>query len=484
MSVPRRNRFILRFASCALISVACFVGVAFAKEATSSAPPLSEPVSVSYEDAPIDHLANSKEKISLNFTNIKIRELLQIMAQFTNLNFVLSDSVQGEMSIHLHQVPWNQALHVILKSQNLGERRVGSIIYIAPIPDLLNQRLTELKAEQSMRDLVELKDRVVKLNYANAEDIQKILVTKDFSLLSSRGVTNIDKRTNSVWVRDTPEHIDTVIRLIQQLDHPVKQVLIEARLVKIRRRFEEQLGARFGLTNPKKLSGTLTGANSMAGGTRPVNVTLADRLNFNSPASGTIFGTSGAPGSIGLAVARLDNNLIDLELSALEEQNNVDILSAPKLITSNQQPAYIQTGEQVPYQAATSSGATSVQFKDAVLKLEVTPQITPDHRIILKLKVSNNTVGSPITGSGGSVNYAIDTEEEESVVLLNNHQTVVLGGVYRLTKKNVVRRIPFLGKLPLLGALFRNKVEQSDKNELLIFLTPHIIHKPADISST
>jgi len=476
----------VRYALLLMVAVGSFA-IAAPTESTQSTmpPPLSE-LSVS-ETPAHQNIHRTFQKISLNFTNIKIRELLQIMAQFTNLNFVLSDNVQGEMSIHLRQVPWDQALRVILKSQNLGERRVGNIIYIAPISDLLKQRLTELQAEQSMRDLVALQDRIVKLNYANAEEIQKILVTKDFSLLSSRGATNVDKRTNSVWVRDTPEHIDTVVKLIKQLDHPVKQVLIEARIVKIRRRFEQQLGARFGLTGAKtfsgSMSGTLTGANTIAGGTTPVNTTLANRLNFNTPATGTIFGASGAPGSIGLAVAKLGSNLIDLELSALEEQNNLDVLSAPKLITSNQQPAYIQTGEQIPYQSATSSGATDVQFKDALLKLEVIPQITPDNRVVLKLKVSNNSPGAAIAGSGGSINFSIDTEEEESVVLLNDHQTVVLGGVYRLTKKNVVRRIPFLGKLPLFGALFRNKVESTDKNELLIFLTPHIIHKPADISS-
>lgn len=465
-----------------------FCSVSFAQNnASITPPPLSDTGVITENDTvPIDRLANNitSQKISLNFTNIKIRELLQIMSQFTNLNFVLSDNVKGEMSIHLHQVPWNEALNVILKSQNLGERRVGPVIYVAPIPELLNQRLTELQADQKMRDLVPLEDRVISLNYANAEDIQKILVSPNSSLLSARGATNIDKRTNSIWIRDTPDHVNTVTQMIRQLDHPVKQVLIEARVVSIRRRFEEQIGARFGLTKPNHVTGTLEGANTLASGGGPLSVPLAQRLNFDSPALGDIFGAAGTPGSIGMAVANLGGTFVDLELSALEEQNSLDVVSAPKLITANEQPAYIQTGEQIPYQAATSSGATDVQFKDALLKLEVTPQITPDGRVILKLKVTDNRPGSPINGANGSVNYSIDTQEESSVVLLNNHQTVVLGGVYRKTKTNIVRRIPFLGSLPLIGALFSNKVEGSDQKELLIFLTPSIIHKPADISAT
>ncbi len=476
---------IARLILCSLLSLACFYSVSFADEYESisiAPPPLS--------DTPIDRLANndlsatSSQKISLNFSNIKIRELLQIMAQFTNLNFVISDNVKGEMSIHLHQVPWDQALNVILKSQNLGERSVGQVVYVAPIPELLNQRLTELEGAQRMRDLVATQDRVVSLNYANAEEIQKILVTNTSSLLSARGAVNIDKRTNSVWIRDTPDHVKTMVRLIHQLDHPVQQVLIEARLVTIRRRYEEQLGARFGLTDPNHLTGTLEGANTLAAGAGPLSVPLAQRLNFDARSSGQIFGATTPPGSIGLAVAKVGGSFIDMELSALEEQNNLDIISAPKLITSNQQPAYIETGEQIPYQESTSSGATAVSFKDALLKLEVTPQITPDNRVILKLKVTDNRPGLPINGQGGSVNFSIDTEEESSVVLLNNHQTVVLGGVYRLTKDNIVRRIPFLGKLPVIGMFFSEKDKRNDKNELLIFLTPHIIHKPSDISAS
>lgn len=445
------------------------------------------------------------EPISLNFTNIKVRELLQIIAQFTKLNFVITDNVKGEMSIHLHQVPWTQALDVILKSQDLGERHVGNIIYIAPVGDLMKQQIAELEADQRMRDLVPLEDKVIHLNYADAVEVQKILDTKNYSLLSSRGSTNVDKRTNAVWVRDTPDHVKTIMKMIKQLDFPVEQVMIEARIVSVGKEFERQLGAKFGLTQPSNLSGTLQGANEMATGlnsqgtalnngqTGPSSIPLADRLNFNIPAA-TLFGSTASPGSIGMAVAKLGSSFIDMELSALEEENNISIISSPRLITSNQQKAYIATGEQIPYQAASSSGATAVSFAQAELRLEVTPQITPDNRVILNLTITNNSAGTPISlqvpggqatpGTQGTAGSAIpiNTEEEQSRVLLNNNQTVVLGGVYQRTKSNVVTRIPFLGKLPIIGHLFKNTDRHTKDDELLIFLTPHIIHKPSDIS--
>lgn len=460
-------------------------------------PPLSESLAnittPQFDSAPLHRygVMRTVDPISLNFTSIKVRELLQIIAQFTQLNFVINDNVKGEMSIHLRNVPWTQALDVILKSQNLGERRVGTVIYIAPVDELMKQQIAEMEANQRMRDLVPLADRVIHLNYADAAEIQKILDTKNYSLLSTRGTTNVDKRTNSVWVRDTPQHIKTIAKLIKQLDLPVEQVMIEARIVRVRKQFERQLGAKFGVSqsNPNHLSGTLPGANDIAGGTAIGAVPLADRLNFNNPASGSMFGDTNVAGSIGLAVAKLGSVFIDMELSALEEQKELNIISSPQLITSNQQKAYIEMGQQIPYQSSSSSGAATVSFANALLRLAVTPQITPDNRVILNLKVTNNSAGTPIsltvpgeTSTAGSA-IPIDTEEEESRVLLNNNQTVVLGGVYQRTKSNKVVRIPFLGRLPLIGHLFKSTDRISDDDELLIFLTPHIIHKPSDLSS-
>lgn len=436
------------------------------------------------------------EPISLNFTNIKVRELLQIIAQFTKLNFVITDNVRGEMSIHLHQVPWTQALDVILKSQDLGERHVGNIVYIAPVGDLMKQQISELEANQRMRDLVPLEDRVIHLNYADAKEVQKILDTKNYSLLSARGSTNVDPRTNAVWIRDTPDHVRTVAKLIRQLDKPSQQVVIEARIVSVNKEFERTLGARFGLSKPSSLSGTLQGANELvnAGG-QVSSVPYTDRLNFDLPA-GSLFGTNASPGSIGLAVARIGSTFVDMELSALEEENQISIISSPRLITSNQQKAYIERGEQIPYQAAASSGAATVQFADAELKLEVTPQITPDNRVILNLTVTNNSAGAPVSLTVPGANNVpgqqqtagtaipINTEEEQSRVLLNDNQTVVLGGVYQRSKTNIVTRVPFLGKLPIIGNLFRQTDKHTKDDELLIFLTPHIINKPSDIASS
>ena len=480
------NRYI-RIACYGLIPLLMAISAQSAdpKQSTTTTP-LSDIRTPQFDDTSLVNRYAKENKIapiSLNFTDIKVRELLQIIAQFTQLNFVINEDVKGNMSIHLHQVPWTQALDVILKSQNLGERRVGDVVYIAPLDSLLKQKIDEMQAHQKISELVPLKDQIIHLNYADSTEIQKILVAKDFSLLSSRGSTNADPRTNSIWIHDTPEHVKTVTQLIRELDFPVKQVMIEARIVSVRRRFERQLGARFGVTKPSHITGTLPGANSLAGGTSINNVTLADRLNFDVRANGSIFGSTSAPGSIGLAVSQIGSNFVDLELSALEEQNDLDIISSPRLVTSNQQKAYIKTGEEIPYQAASSSGATAVEFKEAELKLEVTPQITPDNRVMLNLKVSNNRAGTPVALSGGGSSIPIDTEEEESRVLLNDHQTVILGGIYRRNKANVVRRVPFLGSIPLLGLLFKNTVKSTDKRELLIFLTPHIIHKPSDLSS-
>lgn len=306
----------------------CVFAIAIAVCA-NDAPPLSENTISAPQlgNTPIQNFAmqGPADPISLNFTNIKVRELLQIIAQFTQLNFVIDDGVSGEMSIHLHQVPWTQALDVILKSQDLGQRRVGNIVYIAPVNDLIKQQIAEMEANQRMQDLVPLEDRVVHLNYADAESIQKILDTKNYSLLSARGSTNVDKRTNSVWIRDTPAHVHTIVRLIRQLDFPVKQVMIEARIVNVSQKFERQLGAQFGLSSPSHLSGTLAGANQLAQGVNVADVTpLSDRLNFAIPASGTLFGSTNQAGSIGLALAKLGSTYIDMELSALEEQNDLN----------------------------------------------------------------------------------------------------------------------------------------------------------------
>lgn len=430
---------------------------------------------------PLQKTSYSKHhrRITLNFSNIKTRKLLQIIAQFTGLNFVISDKVESSMSIHLERIRWQQALEVILKAQALGKRRVGNVMIIAPMKEIAKLDMQELEIKQQRQQLAPLANKILRLKYAKAEDIKKLL-TQSGPLLSKRGQISIDERTNSLWLKDIPSQLKTVIRLIRKLDFPVKQVLIEARIVSITRPYERELGVRFGITSPKHLSGTLFGANQLAGGTAPSAVTpLSQRLNFDMPVA-SLFGPAG---SIGLALAKLGGDgktVLDLELSALEHEGIVQVISNPRLITSSQHPAYIQTGQEIPYEEATSSGATSIAFKDAVLSLKVTPQITHDNRIILELTVTNNQAGEPVTTGTGTA-LPINTEEEQSRVLLNNHQTVVLGGVYTQNKQKIITRVPFLGRIPLIGRLFTHEKETNNKRELIIFLTPHIIHKPSEL---
>lgn len=442
---------------------------------------------------------NNAQNITLNFTNVPVRELIQVFAQFTGLNFIISDNVKGNMSIHLENIPWPQALNAILTSQNLGQRRVGNAIIVAPINEIADQQAKELEAEQRIEqlkyaqeianlqaeqrieDLQPLTNQVVRLKYAKAADI-KDLLTKDGSLLSPRGKVGIDNSSNTVWIRDTEKHATSLARVIRKLDTPVKQVLIEARIVKIERPYEKSLGIRWGVTSVENnLSGTLEGANQIVGGTQPASVTpLSDRLNFDHPASSLNNGAL-SPSTVGLALSVLGNFKIDLELSALEYEGKLETISKPRLITSNLQPAKITNGEEIPYQEASSSGATSVEFKEASLTLEVTPRITPDNRVILDVKVSNDAQGNTVpVGTGTAV--AITTEQEESQVLLDNGQTVVLGGVFKLDKRKTVTRVPFFGQIPIVGYLFKQSVWRNTRTELLIFLTPKIINKPSDLN--
>lgn len=450
------------------------------------------------------------QKITLNFSNIPSRELIQIFAQFTGLNFIVSDNVKGNTSVHLENIPWQQALEAILKSEGLDQRRIGNAIIIAPIEEIANQEAKELEAEQKIEqikyknqidnlqsvqkieDLQPLVNRVITLNYAKASDI-KDLLTKDGSLLSPRGKVGVDTSSNSIWIRDTELYADSLSRLIKRLDSPVRQVLIEARIVKIERPYEKSLGIRWGVTSKENnLSGNLSGANYTTGsqystppvepqGPQPlVQPVLTDRLNFNTPASALNNGTL-TPASVGLAYAQLGNFNIDLEISALEYEGKLETISKPRLVTSNLQTAKISTGEEIPYNEATSSGATSISFKEAALSLEVTPRITPDNRVILTLKVANDQQGDSVpVGTGTAV--TIDTEQEESQVLVDNNQTIVLGGVFKLQKNKTITRIPFLGQLPIVGYLFKQTVWKNSRSELLIFLTPKIINKPADLN--
>jgi type IV pilus assembly protein PilQ len=439
----------------------------------------------------VDASIPEERSISLNFTNIKTQELLQVISQFVGINFVVSDSVKGSMSIHLRKVPWEDALQVILKAQGLAMRRMDNVIYVAPQEDMTKYELQALHGREDIQKAQPLNNMVIKLRYADAEAVYKTITSSSLgSLLSERGKASFDKRSNSIWLSDTQQKLVAVREMIGRLDRPVKQVMIEARIVEIDQNYESEIGVRFGITNPRHFSGTLNGANQMLTGVTPPFISNANnpllnlispqgpRLNFDMPSVPQF----GRAGTIAIALAKFGQTLVDLELSALEQEGKIHLVSSPRLVTSDLAPAYIQTGEQIPYQQATSSGATAVEFVQATLGLKVTPQLTPNNRVILRLTVTNNQALPAVPLSGGGSAIPISTQEEQSVVLVNDKQTIVLGGVYTQNKQRIVTRVPFFGSLPLVGVLFRHTRRQNNRSELLIFLTPHIIYSPRQLS--
>jgi type IV pilus assembly protein PilQ len=416
--------------------------------------------------------------ISLNFQDIPIRSVLEVIGEFTGINIVASDAVKGNITLRLNNIPWDEALDIILKSSGLGKKQVGDVIMIAPSADIAAQEKQALTAQQDVQGLEPLQTEYMRLNYAKASDVSSLIKDQNNSLLSTRGNVTVDQRTNTLIVQDTDGSLVNIHKLVNQIDIPVQQVLIEARIVNVDTRFEQDIGVQFGVTKPEHVTGTLTGANQMVinyqtGVVNPVSaVPLNQRLNVDLAANPT----SGiqAP-SIGVALANLGNGyLLDLELSALETEGGGELISSPRLVTANQHEAVIEQGTEIPYQEATSSGATSVQFKKAVLSLKVTPQITPDNKIIMQLKVTQDKVNPTLSVADVP---AIDTREVETNVLVNNGETIVLGGIYEEEKRHTVNRVPFLGSIPLFGALFRNTQKINDKTELLIFITPKIIQQ-------
>ena len=412
----------------------------------------------------------SGKRVSMHFQDIKVRAALQLLADTSKKNIVISDSVQGNITLRLSRVPWDQALDIILKTRGLAKREFGTVIIVAPTREIASQEKQELLSQQDVEKLAPISSELLQVNYARAGEIAVLLKDKNNTLLSLRGNVSVDERTNTLWIQDTAASLAEVRALVKKLDIPVKQVLIEARVVTVTRDFERELGVRFGVTRPRHLSGTLHGANALAAGATPSTVPVSSRLNVDLPADIV----DANVGSIGIALAKLSNGtLLDLELSALESEGNGEIISSPRIITANQQEAIIEAGEEIPYQEATSSGATSIAFKKAVLSLRVKPQITPDNKLILDLTVNQDSVGSQ-TFNGVP---AIETKEIQTHVLVDNGETIVLGGIYKQTRNNDVKRIPFLGRLPIIGALFRNTNIENDKEELLIFVTPKIVRR-------
>ncbi|GGA63756.1 secretin [Neiella marina] len=415
----------------------------------------------------------SGKPISLNFQDIPVRTVLQIIADHNGFNLVTTDTISGNMTLRLDGVPWDQALDMILKIRGLGKRMEGNILLVAPADELAIREAQELRAQQEVENLAPLFSEYVQINYAKADDIAELLKNDEANMLSERGSVTVDERTNTLLIRDTAEQLEEVRRLIAVLDRPVKQVLIESRVVNVRDSVGEELGVRWGITNTfdagsgnGATSGTIEGANDANNGVVP---SIADRMNVDLP-------VANAAGSIAFQVAKLaDGTVIDLELSALEVENKGEIIASPRITTANQKPAYIEQGVEIPYEESTSSGATNIEFKKAVLSLRVTPHITPDNRIILDLVITQDTQGEEVPTSAGGRAVAIDKQEIGTQVLVDNGETVVLGGIYQQINTKSVSKVPVLGDLPAVGWLFRNTNESNEKRELLIFVTPRII---------
>ncbi|MFQ6371955.1 type IV pilus secretin PilQ [Shewanella sp. YIC-542] len=409
------------------------------------------------------------KKLSLDFQDISVRTVLQILADYNDFNLVTSDTVDGNITLRLDNVPWDQALDLILKTKGLDKRIEGNILMVAPAEEIAIRENQELKNKQEVQSLAPLYSEYLQINYAKATDIAKLLKGEGTSLLSERGSVAVDDRTNTLLVKDTAATIENVHRLIKVLDIPIKQVLIESRMVTVSDTVAQNLGVRWGVTDlqgNKGTSGTLEGASSLVSGTTPA---LGDRLNVNLPAG------ANSAASIAFNVAKLaDGTILDLELSALEQENQGEIIASPRITTSNQKAAYIEQGVEIPYVESASSGAATVRFKKAVLSLRVTPQITPDNRVILDLEITQDSKGEVVTTPLGEA-VSINTQKVGTQVLVDNGETIVLGGIYQQQLINSVNKVPVLGDIPVLGALFRNTSDANERHELLIFVTPKIV---------
>ncbi len=428
------------------------------------------------------------EKLSLNFQNIEIRSLLQVIADFTNFNIVTSDSVTGALTLRLKDVPWDQALDIIMQAKNLGMRKNGSVLWIAPKDEINAKEKLEFEAQAAIQNLEPLRTQSFQLNYTKALTIAEGLSGTGASsgggggggttsrILSPRGSVIAEARTNQLFVSDIPSRLSRVAELIQKLDIPVRQVMIEARIVEATDTFGKSLGVRLGggVINTRSTIGAMPVVvpNSVANGAfanSPSATTTFTNSNFVNLPSPGISGAAAGTFAVSLFNSSF-SRLLNLEISALEADGKGKVVSSPRVVTADQTKALIEQGTELPYQVATSSGATSIAFRKANLKLEVTPQITPEGNIILTLDVNKDTVGQQTTAG-----FAINTKHVQTEVLVENGGTVVIGGIFELEDKIDESRIPVLGELPYLGALFRSRVRTLNKTEMLVFITPRMI---------
>ncbi|HZF78657.1 MAG TPA: type IV pilus secretin PilQ [Rubrivivax sp.] len=441
------------------------------------------------------------EKLSLNFQNIEVRALLQVIADFTNFNVVTSDTVTGTVTLRLKDVPWDQALDIIMQAKGLGVRKSGNVLWIAPKEELANKEQVELETRKKIAELEPLRTQSFQLNYARSEEVAARLSgqtqggggfvsggaggAQGNRILSPRGNVFPEPRTNQLFVNDTPSKLEEIQQLIAKIDIPVRQVLIEARIVEADDSFGRALGIRLGGSDVRGNRGGTPGYS--VGGDNRVTVggnyaaigaqtqqpgataSYNDTQFVNLPANTSSLGVNAATFALSLFGATA-NRFLNLELSALEQEGRGNIISSPRVITADQTKARIEQGEEIPYQQATSSGATSVQFKKASLRLEVTPQITPEGNVILNLEVSKDSRGA-LTSAGPAIN----TKQVQTQVLVENGGTVVIGGIFTQDERNEINKVPLLGDIPVLGYLFQNRVKSINKTELLIFITPKIV---------
>ncbi len=430
------------------------------------------------------------EKLSLNFQNVEVRAVLQVIADFTGLNIITSDTVGGNLTLRLKDVPWDLALDIILQSKGLDMRKTGNVVWIAPRDELATKEKLALEAKQQIADLEPTRTESFQLNYQKAEEFRRLLTDKDQRILSRRGSAVVDPRTNTVFVQDTPSKLEEVRRLLRQVDVSVRQVMIEARVVEASDRFTRNLGVRLGfhdrsrgnslglgqgnsslrITGGARLEDTTfhSGAPGGAGQIVSPVPTLNDFTNVNLPAAAIAGVTPGA-----FSVVLFNEGLtrfLNLEISALQADGRGKVISSPRVITADKVEAVIEQGTEIPYQQATSSGATSIAFKKATLSLLVKPQITPDDRVIMNLAVHKDTRGTD-TPAGPS----IDTKQVTTEVLVDNGGTVVIGGIYEQSQSSTTNKIPVLGDLPYVGFLFKQNSKIDDKSELLVFITPRIL---------
>lgn len=406
------------------------------------------------------------ERISLSFQSVEIRSLLQIIADVAGTNMVVSDTVNGDIAMRLQNVPWDQALDIILRTKGLGMRRQGNVMMVAPVAEIAAREKAELEAQNQAVQLAPLRSEIIQVNYAKAADLKTLITSEKSTLLSDRGRISVDDRTNTLVVVETRDHIAEIRELIARLDIPVRQVLIESRIVIANDDYSKEVGAKFGISAVGGIGGNGTIATS--GTSSSVenvlqNNTVTD-FNVNLPA---------APSAGSIAMAILNSGYrIDMELSAMQTEGRGEVISTPRVITANGKKALIEQGQEIPYQSSSANNGTNVQFKKAVLSLDVTPQITPDNRVLMDLEIRNDSAGTVTQGVP-----SIDTKRVTTQVLIKTGETVVLGGVYQQSNTKSATKVPLLGDIPLLGALFRNDLNTATKRELLIFITPKILQE-------